>query len=248
VCAGTFVGGNRNTQPSVCKKFKDRFSVLEDEFFNSDNKITAKAIDLANEWNMICPDGREILINQGDQVIEDGETFLVEPLIHNYVKFTSNSGTIIRDSYGTEAMEAFSHFCYHKSGGSLIVCDLQGRYKSMKKKFNKKKGEYEQKSRYELTDLAICSRARSYGPTDMGEKGIENFFANHVCNEYCQIGSKRWQKVRDPRRWFEENEGTSMLSSAYDHTLATTNNARFVMGLDNVMEQAEYDSEESYDY
>lgn len=39
-----------------------------------------------------------------------------------------------------------------------------------------------------------------------------------------------------------------MLSSAYDHTLATTNNARFVMGLDNVMEQAEYDSEESYDY
>ena len=57
VCAGTFVGGNRNRQPSVCKKFKDRFSVLEDEFFNSDNKITAKAIDLANEWNMICPDG-----------------------------------------------------------------------------------------------------------------------------------------------------------------------------------------------
>ncbi len=39
-----------------------------------------------------------------------------------------------------------------------------------------------------------------------------------------------------------------MLSSAYDHTLVTTNNARFVMGLDLVMEQAEYDSEESYDY
>lgn len=71
---------------------------------------------------------------------------------------------------------------------------------------------------------------------------------HNIHNIYCQIGPKRWQKVRDPRRWFEENEGTSMLSSAYDHTLATTNNARFVMGLDNVMEQAEYDSEESYDY
>ena len=33
VCAGTFLGGNRNQQAAVCKKFKDRYMVLEDQFF-----------------------------------------------------------------------------------------------------------------------------------------------------------------------------------------------------------------------
>ena len=243
VCAGTFVGGSRNNQAAVCKKFKLRFSHLEDEFFRYDKKTTDKAIDLANEWNMVCPDGREILINQGDQFDENGETFLVEPFIRDYTKFTSNSGTIIPNGYGLEAMEAFSHFCYHKSGGSLIVCDLQGRYKSMSTRYNKRTGEREQRSRYELTDLAICSRSRSYGPTDLGEKGIENFFVNHVCNEFCHVGSNRkWARPRDPSRWFDHSTGTSMLSSSYDSSLAVANPARFVLGLDGIME-ADYDSD-----
>lgn len=30
-----------------------------------------------------------------------------------------------RDSWG-EAMQALSHFSYHKSGGQFLLCDLQG--------------------------------------------------------------------------------------------------------------------------
>ena len=81
VYSGTFVGGNRNTQAAVCKKFKPRFRALEDEFFRYDRKILDKAIDLANKWNHICFPGDQILINQGDQVDVNGETFLVEPFI-----------------------------------------------------------------------------------------------------------------------------------------------------------------------
>jgi hypothetical protein len=185
VCAGTFLGGNRNQQAAVCKKFKDRYMALEDHFFESDDRINEKAIHLANLWNMDCDDGREILVNSGDKVVDQyQDTYLIEPRINAFVKFTSNTGTILHQRAG-EAMEAFTHFCYHKTGGKLIVCDLQGRYKPMKKKFNKKKNCHEEKSRYELTDLAISSRNRGYGPTDMGEKGIEQFFFHHVCNRYC---------------------------------------------------------------
>ena len=53
----------------------------------------------------------------------------------------------------------------------------QGRYRNQYRK-----------CRFELTDPAICSRARDYGPTDLGEKGIQSFFKTHVCNKvYCGV-------------------------------------------------------------
>jgi len=99
-------------------------------------------------------------------------------------------------------MEAFSHFTYHQSGDQMIVCDLQGRHRNNKYK----------KSRFELSDPAICSRRRSYVPTDLGEQGIENFFVNHHCNEYCQ---DHWTRPWQPRQWFPVSHNTSMLSSRY---------------------------------
>ena len=180
VYEGTFVGGNRNQQKAACKCFKSKYSAFEKDFAVQDEKVTDKCIQYANDWNDFCMEGKEITINQGTVFDHAGRNYLVEPFIRDFKKYTSNSGTIMyRGGKGEtaerRAMEAFSHYSYHRSGGSLIICDLQGHYK----KRSGKKG-----ARFELTDLAICSRKRLYGFTDLGEKGIESFFFNHTCNEY----------------------------------------------------------------
>jgi len=164
-----------------------------------------------------------------------GKKYLVEPLIRYFKKFTSNNGWISDDgSWTSEAMEAFSHFTYHRSGGNLIVCDLQGRYKY--NKFNPSK------SRFELTDVAICSRGRTYGPTDLGEKGIDSFFANHVCNRFCGV-TGNWQRPRHVKQWFPKSIGTSMMRSSDSHLLNLTNRSTFRPGFNGILEE---DSDEDY--
>jgi hypothetical protein len=39
---------------------------------------------------------------------------------------------------------------------------------------------------YLLTDPAICSASREFGESDVGQAGIDAFFANHECNEWCE--------------------------------------------------------------
>lgn len=222
VClSGTFMGGNRNNQAAACKRFKPQYRSMGDEFFAKDFEIIDQTIKAAEEWNDVCDQGKEILVNRGDfHYSNSGIKYLVEPLIRYYEKFTSNSGWI-GDSgdWQVRCMEAFSHFSYHQSGGELIVCDIQGRYK--KNSYAKKK------SRFELTDPAICSRCRSYGPTDLGEKGIDSFFANHVCNEFCK---SYWSEPSRARQWFPSSKGTSMLSSRVTNKLYLTSRATFRMG------------------
>jgi len=235
VVEGTYVGGNRNNQAAVCKTFKPKFCHLEDEYYAMDFKVTDKAIQFANEWNEFCPAGKEILINRGNIHCIGGQRYLIEPFIRDFEKYTSNSGTIIKHhgkgrAAQTWAMEAFSHFTYHRSGGSLLICDLQGRYK--KAKFAN------QKSRFELTDLACCSRKRSFGPTDLAEKGIESFFANHVCNTFChQTG--RWSRPKNPIQWFADSTGTSMLSSKESYKLDLANPTKFKTTLGQLVEEDE---------
>lgn len=59
--AGTYEGGNRNQQEAVCKKFKSKYHMLESEFFAADFKIADRAIQYAEDWNDMCPVGKEIL-------------------------------------------------------------------------------------------------------------------------------------------------------------------------------------------
>jgi hypothetical protein len=166
--AGTYVGGNRNGQEAVCKRFKAPYLPLEQEFFSADFQVADRAIEYAEGWNVMCQHGKEILVTRGTVMNIRGTKYLVEPYIRHFTKFTSNNGWIAskdQEGWAAQAMEAFSHYTYHRSGGQLIVCDLQGRYRH--NQYSKKK------SRFELTDPAICSRRRTYGPTDLGEKGIE---------------------------------------------------------------------------
>lgn len=163
-----------------------------------------------------------------------GSQLLVEPLIVPYIKFTSNNGWIL-DNHMVLALEAFTHFTYHRSGGSLIVCDLQGRWR---------KPGHNRPRRYELSDPAICSRSRSYGPTDLAEKGIETFFYHHSCNEYCyRHGDGRWARPRNPQEWFECSSGTSMISSSVSNMLEITHPARFTSTL-----QPYYEGDSDSDY
>jgi Alpha-kinase family len=239
--AGTYIGGNRNSQEAVCKCFKSFYQPLETEFYQADYQVADRAIEYAEGWNAMCESGKEILMTKGD-IMELGSTkYLVEPLIRYFTKFTSNNGWIASvDDEGWEvlAMEAFSHYTYHRSGGQLIVCDLQGRYRS--NPYNNKP-----KSRFELTDPAICSRRRMYGPTDLGEKGIESFFANHCCNQFCHADGKHWSSPRAQQNWFVRTSATSMLRTTATHMLTTTNPARFNSQLQPFYEDDD-DSDDSY--
>jgi len=216
--SGSYIGGNRNQQEAACKKFKSQYWQIENEFYETDFEVADVAIRYVSEWNRWCEQGEEILMSRGAVHNLNGEKYLVEPIIRNFVKFTSNNGFIASvddEGWAAKAMEAFSHYTYHRSGGQLIVCDLQGRYRYDRYNSNR--------CRFELTDPAICSRARRYGPTDMGEKGIDSFFHHHVCNEYCHADGHRWQRPRYTNAWFNRSCATTMMSSAVSHQLCLSN-------------------------
>jgi Alpha-kinase family len=231
---GTYTNGQRVQQSAACKKFKPNYQRFEIEYYHYDFKVVNKAIDFAESWNDMVQSKDMIQFNRGDITMYRGTKFIFEPLIQPFYKYTSNIGWIWKDDgkrTSIECLEAFCHYTYHKSGGNMIVCDLQGLYKVNWFAFFK--------SRYVLTDPAICSRPRSYGPTDMGEKGIESFFANHKCNKFCQrYGNGRWSRPRTPRYWFDRsnNGHTSMMSSSDAYLLFTNNKVRFDADLTPIYE------------
>lgn len=239
---GTYVGGQRNSQEAACKRFKSRWRSMETEYFASDFNIADYAIMYAERWNRICEHDEKILITKGHIVTSNsGIQYLAEPLIRGFKKFTSNSGWI-EDSgdWTTECMAAFSHYTYHASGGQHLVCDLQGRYRDNRRFRNGK-------SRFELTDMAICSRSRSFGPTDLGEKGIESFFANHESNQFCHV-DETWSSPPRPQRWFPSNSSaTSMFSSRDSHKLQSSNRTQFRLGgLGNIVEEDDSSDDDSW--
>lgn len=206
------------------------------KFYETDLKVVTKAIAFAEDWNEMCQDGNEILITSGDVWTIDGEQCLVEPFIRNFEKFTSNNGWIAdEDDVGSNVliMEAFTHYTYHRSGGQMIVCDLQGRYRDDAYRCDR--------CRFELTDPAICSRRRNYGVTDLGEKGIESFFANHYCNEYCNFDGY-WARPQKASSWFRTSSATTMIRSSAKDLLFAGNPHRFNNGMSTVYD----DDDEEY--
>lgn len=241
---GMYLDGKRVNQTAVCKCFKNSYRALEDEFFRFDFAIAQVALFYAQQWNETFKNKRRykpILITHGDLMTIDHTRYLVEPYIRYFEKFTSNTGWIKpkdNDPYHwkTQMLEAFCHFTYHRSGGQLIVCDLQGHYRHC--------SHNRSRSRLELSDPAVCSRRRDYGPTDMGAKGMETFFANHVCNAFCQV----WSRPRAPTRWFDTTHShTSMLRTTATHLLQTTNRATFTVKLEPVYETIDWTAEAEED-
>lgn len=107
-----------------------------------------------------------------------------------FIKFNGNNGfvstqgndgdrTVELESgnvYFTDFLHAFSHWSYVHSDNAIILCDLQGVLNA--------EGRH---PRFDLTDSAICSRKRKeYGKTDIGLRGVRQFFRKHRCNNVCR--------------------------------------------------------------
>eukprot|EP00811_Abedinium_folium_P010130 NODE_1936_length_2331_cov_18.829855.p1 GENE.NODE_1936_length_2331_cov_18.829855~~NODE_1936_length_2331_cov_18.829855.p1 ORF type:complete len:549 (-),score=130.96 NODE_1936_length_2331_cov_18.829855:202-1848(-) len=113
---------------------------------------------------------------------EDGYHFCGEAWLRgHFVKLNSNAGFVNEADYSEHSAiaQAFSHFSFHRSGGELLVVDLQGVC-----------GEREDNGKlyFVLTDPQIHSRGafERFGPGDLGEQGIRAFFQKHKCGELCQ--------------------------------------------------------------
>jgi hypothetical protein len=235
---GKYENGRRVDQSAACKRFHSYFeSLYAIEFYSYDFKVVDQAIVFAQQWNNFCQSKDSITFNRGALTTLDGIQYLFEPIIQPYYKYTSNNGWILKDPSKRkviECIEAFCHFTYHSSDRNMIVCDLQGVYKLNRFTFTR--------SHYRLTDPAICSSRRLYGPTDMGQKGISSFFANHTCNQFCEkYGKGKWKRPRTATCYFASATSsavghTSMMSSSDAHLLSTKNNARFDINLHPIYE------------
>ena len=110
--------------------------------------------------------------------VDYGQEFLLEREIRGgFEKFNSNTGW---SSGEDPILEAFSHWSWVESEGRELVCDLQGHRGDGSLPYLGE-GYY-----YLLTDPAICSANREYGESDLGQAGIDAFFRNHECNQWCR--------------------------------------------------------------
>lgn len=207
VAKGHYTGGPRDGEACVCKWFKEG-SVGEDterEFYDADIATSRKAIGIIRRWNEMNVIPEVIRVNLpeiwafGPKSIWAGRKVLQEPYISRYQKFNSNSGWSNDRIHWGRVMQALSHYSYHVTKGKYLLCDLQG-------------GVYS--NGVVLTDPVIMSLTKSYGPTDLGPRGIRTFFARHRCSEFCQ---SHWIKpagnldIIRGRGHFAEVVGTTMV-------------------------------------
>lgn len=190
---GMYINGPQMGQLCVHKEFKTG-SVFEDHFFDDDLLAVDKTAEIIEGFNAIprppsTPDGNKMIylnrpkVWRRAKVDSDGRRrkCLVEPMIEgDFLKFNSNSGF----TDGADYMQALSHYSYYHSGGRHLLCDLQG-------------GHYE--DAYVLTDPVVMSadNSKRFGSGDLGREGIDNFFAHHRCNRFCQ---GNWTKPTNPQR------------------------------------------------
>merc|ERR1711879_331209 len=94
-----------------------------------------------------------------------------EQLPGKFLKFNSN-GSFVNEKQKSRTAQAFSHFSYQASSKRIMVTDIQGT-------------KLEDNS-FLFTDPAIHSNKRAFGDSDIGVKGMKNFFTAHSCNHICK--------------------------------------------------------------
>lgn len=87
-----------------------------------------------------------------------------------YEKWSSNNGWTSAAPLANE-LSAFSHWTWQVTGGKLMVTDLQGVHAN---------------NQITLTDPTIHSQSLRFGKTNLGNLGLRQFFASHMCFDQCR--------------------------------------------------------------
>ena len=119
--------------------------------------------------------------NDGDMDAKMNVTNSPSPRTCRRLKFETPRQPDRKDnSANIQFIDSFSHFSYVHSAGQMLCCDLQG--------VLQQEGPTQ---KFMLTDAAIhhsdTNQAHQYGRTNLGMKGIHEFFKRHKCNEVCQL-------------------------------------------------------------
>jgi len=123
-----------------------------------------------------CPSVRYVtcrlyeFVFQGNKITMLGEDLLPGP----FEKYNNNTDYVSRDKRH-QPLQTFSHFSFEYFSGKYLVVDIQGTYHE---------GEFL------LTDPAVHTEKKQngrkvFGCSNHGEKGFNNFFSAHRCNEFC---------------------------------------------------------------
>ena len=105
-------------------------------------------------------------------------------------KYNSNHGYVDLEAPDSGIAQAFSHFTFEASRGKHMVLDLQGVHLGKGQRFRR---------HLILTDPQVVSLERSFGPGDLGEKGMRAFFRTHKCGETCRqmkLDEHAWKRLR----------------------------------------------------
>eukprot|EP00929_Paragymnodinium_shiwhaense_P113479 TRINITY_DN81768_c0_g1_i1.p1 TRINITY_DN81768_c0_g1~~TRINITY_DN81768_c0_g1_i1.p1 ORF type:complete len:557 (-),score=102.32 TRINITY_DN81768_c0_g1_i1:306-1976(-) len=193
VYQGQYTVGERVGQANVNKVFKDGTQAFESSFFDQDLAVVEKAIDIANAFNAAKKFSHFVQVCKPAvwQMMDTKQKILVEPFVKGFESFNSNTAWVGSSAWA-QALQSISHFSYHHTDGQMVLCDLQGAIEN---------------DTVILTDPVLNSQDKRYGPTDLGAKGIENFFHHHVCTKWCDSG---WQKPLRTFKHFTPMQGTSM--------------------------------------
>lgn len=121
-------------------------------------------------------------------------------------KWNNNSGVVNLEDYSA-TLQAFSHWTFHETAGSMMIVDPQGVRAS-------------DENKYLLTDPAIhfedLKRFRE-ARTNLGGKGMKKFFRTHVCSELCEkLGLEKVENDIDENTARQFYKSTEMFTIVED--------------------------------
>jgi len=111
--------------------------------------------------------------------LEDGSFWSIEEYFDaKFIKWSNNIGIVDENNYSL-TLDTFSHWTYDITKGYLLVADIQG-FKLVNSN---------NQIDYILTDPAIiCTKsADRFSDTNIGLRGINDYFKNHKCNHHCRV-------------------------------------------------------------
>ncbi|KAJ1432517.1 kinase-like domain-containing protein [Ochromonadaceae sp. CCMP2298] len=92
-------------------------------------------------------------------------------------KYNGNSGYCSPQGTDHSAVQCFSHWTHHITGGRMMVVDCQGSWTGAGRAGG---------AGFLLTDPAVhCTELLLFGSTNMGHGGFDRFFRTHRCNQHC---------------------------------------------------------------